>query len=412
MKKQILIFASLITSVFISNAQISNNGLESWGSRTNTIGVPPLIPSETFNYVDPINWSTSNQATNHSMLGSGSYVTQDSSSFYEGTSSARIESNQISILGNTVTIPGLLVSGEFVINPLDFATGTINPFAVPGVGFPVTGKPSKLVGYFKYAPAGVDTCEIACALVDSARNQVAYGIFKNANTVGAFTRFEIDLFYISCNRPDTICIIASSSPFTSGAASAGVDGSALWIDSLGISYTPVPNVFPLANNDTIVTYKNHPITITTLLNNDNDCDGGTLAITSTTTPLHGANTNTSTSVTYTPTTNYVGNDIFNYTISDGSTGIATAFVVINVLDNVGIEDLTSTNIHVYPNPATNNITIDGIEANTKYTLSDLSGKIILKGLVNNQANIDVTSLSNGTYLLNINGISKKININK
>jgi hypothetical protein len=412
MKKQILIFASLLSSVFISNAQISNSGLETWGSRTNTIGVPPFIPSETFNYTDPTNWSTSNQATVHSMLGNGSYVTQDTSNFYEGTSSARIESNEISILGNTVTIPGLLVSGEFVINPLDFATGNINPFAVPGVGFPVTGKPSKLVGYFKYAPAGVDTCEIACALVDSARNQVAFGIFRNAATVGAFTRFEVDLFYISCNRPDTICIIGSSSPFTSGAATAGVDGSTLWIDSLGISYTPVPNVFPLANNDTVTTYKNHPLTISTLLSNDNDCDGGTLSITSTTTPLHGTNTNTATSVTYTPNNNFVGNDVFNYNISDGSTGLATAFVVVKVLDNVGIEDYTNSSIQVYPNPATNNIMIDGIGANTNYTINDLSGKIILKGTTNNHANIDITALSNGTYVLNINGAAKKINVNK
>ena len=415
MKKQILIFASLLSSVFISNAQITNNSMETWGSRTNSIGVPPLLPSETFSYSDPTNWSTSNQATGHSMLGNGFYVTKDTSSFYEGTASARLESNEISILGNVVTIPGLLVSGEFVINPVDFAAGTINPFAVPGVGFPVTGRPSKIVGYYKYAPAGIDTCEIACALVDSARNQVAFGIFRNAATVGAFTRFEVDLFYTSCNRPDTICIIASSSPFTSGAASTGVDGSALWIDSMGVSYTPVPNVFPIANNDTVVAYKNHPLTINTLLSNDNDCDGGAISITTTIAPLHGSNTNTASSVTYTPATDYVGNDIFSYAISDGSGGFATAFVVVTVMDNVGgiIVCPADFSFNLYPNPTTNIINVVISEKTAPYYIIDASGKRIKSGEIKDHSSaIDVSNFENGNYVININGIIKKFNVVK
>jgi len=411
MKKQILIFSAFILGALSAQAQIANNSLENWGTRTNTIGVPPLLPAETFSYQDPNTWSTSNQATGHSALGNGYYVTRDTTTFYDGVASARIESNQISILGNTVTIPGLLVSGDFVINPVDFAAGNINPFAVPGVGFPVTGRPSKLVGYYKYAPAGIDTCEIACALVDSARNQVAFGIFKNATTVGTFTRFEIDLVYTSCNRPDTICVIASSSPFTSGAASAGVDGTVLWVDSFGISFTPTPNVMPTAANDTVTTYKNIPLTITTLLTNDNDCDGGALSVTSTTTPLHGSNTNTSTTVTYTPTTNYVGNDIFTYNISDGAGGVASAIVTVKVLDNVGIENQSAASFQIYPNPAVNSINIEGAKINDSYTISDIQGQVIAKGIIESASqSIDVTTLLSGAYLVQINGAVKKINV--
>lgn len=411
MKKQLLIFSAFVLGVFTTQAQISNNSLENWGTRTNTIGVPPLLPAETFSYQDPNSWSTSNQATGHSALGNGFYATKDTTTFYDGTASARIESNQITILGNTVTIPGLLVSGDFVINPVDFASGNINPFAVPGVGFPVTGRPSKLVGYYKYAPAGVDTCEIACALVDSARNQVAFGIFKNATTVGTFTRFEIDLVYTSCNRPDTICVIASSSPFTSGAASAGVDGTVLWVDSFGVSYTPTPNVMPVAANDTVTTYKNIPLTITTLFANDNDCDGGTLSVTGTTAPLHGSNTNTSTTVTYTPSTNYVGNDIFTYNISDGAGGVASAIVTVIVLNNVGIEDQSNATFQVYPNPAVNSINIEGAKINDAYTITDLHGQVLAKGIIeNNNQSVDVSSIATGSYLVQINGSVKKINI--
>lgn len=391
-------------------AQILNEGFENWGNRSNTIGIPPALPNETFNYDDPLNWSSGNQATKHSMLGNGAFVTKDTSTKHTGTSSIRMESNQISVLGFTVTIPGLVVSGEFTINPLDFATGDIDPFAVPGVGFPITGKPSKLVGYYKYAPAGLDTCEIACALVDSARNQVAYGIFKNATTVGSFTRFEVSLVYTSCNRPDTLCIIAASSPFTSGAGSAGVDGSTLWIDSLGISFTPTPNVLPYANNDTVVVNWNTTTNIATLLTNDGDCDGGTLSVSSATTPMHGTASAAGTSVSYTPTTGYVGPDIFTYRISDGAGGTDSAFVVVTVRNNTGINNADFSNFKLFPNPTTSTILVEGIQG-IAYQICDLNGRILKTGTIENSTQeIDVTSFSIGTYIFKAAEINKSFTI--
>jgi hypothetical protein len=414
MKKQLLVFVSIIATSFISNAQISNNSFEMWAPRTSTIGIPPLLPAETFTYSEPDDWSSSNQATGHSGLGNGYFATQDTSIKYHGTSSIKMESNTVTlpVIGD-FTIPALVVTGAFTIDPLDFATGNIDPFAVPGVGFPVTGKPSKMVGYFRYDPDGIDTCEIAVALVDSARNEVAFGILRNTGTAGAFTRFEIDFVYTSCNRPDTICLIASSSPITTGANSAGMDGSTLWIDSIGVSYTPAPNIQPIANNDTVIAYRNNPLTISTLLSNDSDCDGGTLSVASTTTPIHGTNTNTATTVTYTPNLNYVGNDIFEYVLSDGTGGTSRAFVIVNVLNNTGIENTNDISFSIYPNPVSNNLIVDGLKNNAPFFITDLNSKKAIEGNLNSNTNsIDVSNLQNGTYFINVNGAIKKFNVIK
>ncbi len=76
------------------------------------------------------------------------------------------------------------------------------------------------------------------------------------------------------------------------------------------------------------------------------------------------------------------------------------------------------NINIYPNPATNNITIDNInEGNFSITLYDLLGKKQFHYTANSEnskINLDIPKLSSGTYILNItekelnNTISKKI----
>jgi len=69
----------------------------------------------------------------------------------------------------------------------------------------------------------------------------------------------------------------------------------------------------------------------TVLANDSDPDGGTLSVTSVTTPAHGTATiNAATTVTYTPAASYSGPDSFGYSISDGQGGTASATVSVTV----------------------------------------------------------------------------------
>lgn len=67
--------------------------------------------------------------------------------------------------------------------------------------------------------------------------------------------------------------------------------------------------------------------------NDTDADGNSLTVTARTNGAHGTVAYTGTSLTYTPTTGYSGEDTFTYTISDGVGGTDTANVYVNVIAN-------------------------------------------------------------------------------
>ncbi len=74
-----------------------------------------------------------------------------------------------------------------------------------------------------------------------------------------------------------------------------------------------------------------------LLRNDKDADGNSITIQSFTQPSHGTLIKTADgSFSYTPAQNYVGQDSFSYTISDG-TSTGTAKVSISVLGSAGPE---------------------------------------------------------------------------
>ena len=97
-----------------------------------------------------------------------------------------------------------------------------------------------------------------------------------------------------------------------------------------ITVNPV-NDAPIANNDSDSTVKNNPINIDVLAN-DTDPEGDTLTIISTTQGSNGTVSIDGATVNYTPDTDFIGVDNFDYTIDDvfGVTSFAT--VTITVID--------------------------------------------------------------------------------
>ena len=78
---------------------------------------------------------------------------------------------------------------------------------------------------------------------------------------------------------------------------------------------------------------------------DSDSDGGTIQVTGNTTPSNGtlaAGVAANGLFTYTPNTGYTGSDSFEYTISDGQGGMATAMVNIQVI--AGANQLISSQV--------------------------------------------------------------------
>lgn len=86
---------------------------------------------------------------------------------------------------------------------------------------------------------------------------------------------------------------------------------------------------PVAEEDLAETTINTAVTIGVLAN-DSDSDDDPLTIDSVTEPANGTATKDGGSIIYTPIPNFVGTDAFEYTISDGQGGTASATVTVTV----------------------------------------------------------------------------------
>ena len=100
--------------------------------------------------------------------------------------------------------------------------------------------------------------------------------------------------------------------------------------TVSIAVTPA-NDPPIANDDTAAAHEDVPIVTINVLANDTDPDNGRLSIVSVTQGANGSVTiSTDGTLTYTPTRNFCGTDTFNYTLSDGKGGTATAKVTVTI----------------------------------------------------------------------------------
>ncbi|WP_404310490.1 golvesin C-terminal-like domain-containing protein [Neorhodopirellula lusitana] len=122
--------------------------------------------------------------------------------------------------------------------------------------------------------------------------------------------------------------------------------------SSGVDYvrdfTQIINTPPVAQDDAVITQQNVPVTINVLDTHgsgiDFDANGDPLTIDSTTQPMHGTVTiDSASTVTYTPDPGFNGEDDFQYVVSDGNGGTATAtvFVSVDSLGTIVLDNLSS-----------------------------------------------------------------------
>ncbi|MBI3409188.1 MAG: tandem-95 repeat protein [Planctomycetes bacterium] len=115
--------------------------------------------------------------------------------------------------------------------------------------------------------------------------------------------------------------------------------------AVNVTITPVNNP-PLATNDPVTTLEDTAVTVAVLAN-DSDPDGDTLTVTQVTQGANGSVViNADNTVTYSPNANVNGADSFQYTISDGHGGTATATVNVTITpvndSPVAVNDPTTT----------------------------------------------------------------------
>lgn len=144
------------------------------------------------------------------------------------------------------------------------------------------------------------------------------------------------------------------------------------------------NDIPVAVNDNAITSEETTIRIDAL-SNDFDADGDFISYVSATSQHGSISLNADNTMDYTPSLNFVGVDVIDYTISDGSTAAVSAIVdvtVINVNDApVAVDDNSSTtqNNPVTVNVLNNDSDVDGDSLTVISATTDNGSAIVNNG---------------------------------
>jgi len=194
-------------------------------------------------------WSTNNLLLDIFTASTPSaFVFKEESDVVNGTFAARI----VSGVSSGLPIGAYIGVGNFAININD-------PIKSYQTGTPYTGKPSKLVGYYKYFPVNNDICDIYTYLtkfnpVTGQRDSIAYAGYNTAETVTDYTLLELDFEYYQDVTPDSMFTVFTSSKNAAPPFYVAGNGSTLFVDNFmfdfgtGI-YAPIAsaydvNVFP------------------------------------------------------------------------------------------------------------------------------------------------------------------------
>ena len=231
-------------------------------------------------------------------------------------------------------------------------------------------------------PDGEATTNIAvyCGIPGSGSNPFVLTSAANTNTLTythALTNNAIYYYYLKITQADGDLIYTSP----------------IWYkrnDAVTI-YPPVANFTPVSTNTACA----HTFTLT---------DNSTNSPTSWSWYMPGATPSTST--LQNPVITYTSSGIKNISLSatnaSGSSTIITKTITVNTC--TGLEELTSEQIFIYPNPASDyiNINIDNSIEHATIKLVDLLGKEVLISYVTQSTfQLNLNGISNGIYSLNL-----------
>lgn len=188
---------------------------------------PPNEGFEWWSGSEPASWHTTNFSVFSVPFVS---VLKDNVDPHGGNYSAQLKVMTVSIptIGS-VSIPGTLTTATIDIDP--FAQ-TVDIYG----GYPFSGTPEKLTGYFRYLPIGTDTCYMGWQLyktTDGISDTIAMGYMDTSAVVNDWTYFEIPLVYDTVLTPDTMNILfTATNPNTAALHS----GTKMWVDDLAFVY--------------------------------------------------------------------------------------------------------------------------------------------------------------------------------
>lgn len=401
--KKIIVLCISMAAFCTGYTQVLNHSFESWFVDNGSFEYPPLIPLSTYPCNNPVNWSSSNQLTESPDLGGNEFVSE-STDAYDGTKALRLETDSVNAAGLlTLIIPGIAINGNFDIALDDlFAGGGLSPMNLKDAGTPVNGRQKGIGMYVKYNPIPNDSFLI-WAVLRKGNIKVAETIIQSTNANSNYTFVQSDFKYLTCDIPDTLVLLISSSTpdFSSlGSGETGLNaGSVLLVDSVTLlEYTGAVNLAPIAVADQTFTFTNQPKMVT-VITNDSDCENDPLTVGIATNPLHGsAIVNPDKTITYTPAQDYSGSDTLYYSLSDAASTSIT-YVVVNVFIASSVNNVDVINFKVFPNPVNHMLTIE-CDNNAVVQITDITGELITSlSVLPGISNVDLSALAKGSYIV-------------
>ena len=186
----------------------------------------------------------------------------------------------------------------------------------------------------KYSPVTGDSC-LMWAMLKKGNKVIADARFSTTQAYSNFTYIEQNFTYYSCDMPDTLVILLSTSTpnlQTLGSGNSGLTaGSQLWVDSVELqAFSGALNVVTLAADITTTTDENTSKSVS-VITADTDCTGLPLTVAITGNPFHGiASLDSAQNIVYLPASGFTGNDTIRYSVTNG-VNTNYGYIFINVL---------------------------------------------------------------------------------
>jgi len=170
------------------------------------------------------------------------FVTYDQYHYYE-RKKANLNPKCPSVPSTSKTTDAQHGSYALKITPLKIATNVYEPNAfasddptlfLPN-SLPFTGRPIKLVGYYKFIKAGNDAVDIQISTTEADGSYIAFGDFTTNTTVTSYTKFEITLDYNPATKvnPSSLLLLVRVGDFPD---QSGTQGTELYLDNLHFEY--------------------------------------------------------------------------------------------------------------------------------------------------------------------------------
>ena len=178
-------------------------------------------------YNDPQGWQNPDSVL-MSIPVFGKPVVFKSTDKNSGQYSAKLLTQNINLITYNFNAPGFITLGKLEISIIN------QTYSITG-GVPIHDRPTHLMGFYKFQPAGGDSCAIGIALfkwISGNTDTVGLGYFTTKDAVNQWTHFTAWINYLIQDTPDTMNIVAISSAQTDMHP-----GTTLYVDDLYLDYT-------------------------------------------------------------------------------------------------------------------------------------------------------------------------------